>query len=309
MLTIDKWVEDLILALDIKMEKGDHWVTLSNGHRVMLDGEGVVKAGYNNFIGKPISEITSPETKEGQGKGEKAPKPIPIAHKNTPLHPKQKLPSSADFIEKNWQRIQNEKKGISEDKARREAAKEYFRTYLQNKFVETTIDGQPAQVHLTGKTWSEFFKDPHNFEAKAAVLQKVPELIRKGEKTAEYQLPKHDHKDFDGFYHIEQKILDPRDGTKKLLVILDVGKTAKSREDYNQYFFTAHTATDAKKSLASLLTTGKPSKGATVTFDSTKPEDIIPDIYEIVKLDVQEDSAPAADSASINAWLKRRQFF
>jgi len=302
MLTINDWGK---VALDIKMEKGDHWVTLSNGRRVMLDSEGTVKAGFKDFIGKSLSDINAPPKDKKDAK----PKPITIEHKNTVLHPKEKIPNATDYVEKNWQKEQSANKGMTEDKARRAAARKYFRTYLQDRYVETTIGGQPAQIHLTGKTWSEFFKDPHNFEAKVAVLQKLPELIRKGAKTAQFQLPKHDHKDFDGFYHIEQKIPDPRDGTKKLLVILDVGKTARAKEDYNQYFYTAHTTSDAKKSLVSLTTTGNPLKRATVTFDTTKPKDIIPKSFEIVKLDVREEAKTAADSASINVWLKRRQFF
>ena len=161
-------------------------------------------------------------------------------------------------------------------------------------------------MHFSGKTWSEFFKDPHNFDVKVALMPKLPELIRKGMKTAEYQLPHHYHEDFDGFYHIETKIPDPRDGNKKLLVIMDVGKTAKSDDDYNQYFYTAQKAQDRK--MRPLHDFRNAADAATETYIGRLTNDSIPQRFEIVKFKVEPVKQGANDSNALIRWLKRQRF-
>lgn len=295
------WIASF-LAYDIKMEKGDQWVTLSNGSRIMIDAEGTVKAGYHGFLGKKVSDLKS---------SEKGGKPLTVTSKQRLLHPKKKLPDATKYIEARWSQLQKTEKDesgkpLTERKARERAAREYFRNNLQGCFVETTVKGKPAQVHFTGKTWSEFFKDPNNFDVKVALLPKLPDLIRKGMKTAEYQLPHNYHKDFDGFYHIETKIPDPRDGNKKLLVIMDVGKTAKSDEDYNQYFYTARAAQDKK--MRPDHDYRNAADAATVTNGSDLTTDSVPQNYEIVKIRVSPVTRGANDSFNFASWLKRRRF-
>lgn len=297
------WLE-CFLAFDIKMEKGDQWITLSNGRRVMIDAEGTVKAGFQGFLGKKVSDLKS---------GENGGKPLTVVGKQTALHPKKRLPDATKYVDARWSQIQKTEKDengkpLTERKARERAAREYFRNNLQGHFVETTINNQPAQIHFTGKTWSEFFKDPRNFEAKLAIMPKLPELIRKGMKTAEYQLPHHYHEDFDGFYHIETKIPDPRDGNKKLLVIMDIGKTAKSKEDYNQYFYTAQTAQDAKKVNPQNDFRKAAASAATGTYSGGFTNDSIASRYEVVKIEVKDVQQTANDSLNIACWLKRQRF-
>ena len=85
------------LALDIKMEKGDQWITLSNGRRIMIDAEGTVKAGFHDFLGKKVSELKTTEKKG---------KPLEVTKKLTALHPKKKLPDATKYVEARWSQLQ-----------------------------------------------------------------------------------------------------------------------------------------------------------------------------------------------------------
>ena len=291
---IDSWA----LALDIKMERGDHWVTLNNSRRVLLDKDGTVKAGFSGFVGKKVSELQTSKRDK---------KPPTVEYSHTALHPQKRLPDATKYVDASWKQIQQtEKDGngqpLTERKARERAAKNYFRENLQNKFVETFIGKDPVQVHFTAKTWSEFFKDPNNFDVKVAIMPKLPDIIRKNMKTAPYQLPKHVHEDFDGFYHIEAKIPDPRNGTKDLMVYMDIGKNAKSQEDYTQYFYTARD----EKMRPPRSHGSAPARGATVAASGNLMNGSITPDWEVVKIDVKENIT-AQDTAGLMRWLMRKK--
>lgn len=127
-------------------EDKEQWITLKSGKKVKLDENGNVIAGFQGFMGKNVSKIKDVQTTE--------------------LKPYAKPSKSfAQYLEEHGGN-------------KKEAAHKYFQENLQGKYVTTTINGQPADIHFTGTTWQEIKKNIEKHPIKASFLEDVPNVLQ-----------------------------------------------------------------------------------------------------------------------------------
>lgn len=153
------------------MAEEKKWITLKSGKKVQLDENGNVTAGFQGFMGKHISKIKDTETKI--------------------LQPYSKPEKSFDeYLKENGGN-------------RKEAAKQFFKENLQDKFVSTTINGQPADIHFTGRSGEKFRAFVTEQNNKAYFLEEVPSVLQhykgSGKLTKERD-------DFSEFHYFEQTV-------------------------------------------------------------------------------------------------------
>ncbi len=259
------------------LKYGEHWVTLSNGSRVLLDKDGQVVAGFRAFIGKNISEC-GPSVLE--------------------LH-------KYSGVKKTFADCLKDAKG---KKRYEKAAKDYFDTNLKNTFVETALqNGKKIDIHFTGKTWGKISMDMRNDPLKAELVRFMPVVLQQRfhVKSRSNNKPRND---FDGFHYFKA-IVRTKDETGKAVVVrmrIDVGVRANSKDDFEAY----HMSYDSKKrSLAldvncrDISITGTHTQSGVVSqrrnFDTFArlAEDNINDFCEVVNLEIEEVVALAEDNA------------
>ncbi len=241
-------------------EDKEQWITLKSGKKVKLDENGNVIAGFQGFMGKNISKIKDVQTTE--------------------LKPYAKPSKSfAQYLEEHGGN-------------KKEAAHKYFQENLQGKYVTTTINGQPADIHFTGKSWQEFRKRIDAETTKASFLEDVPNVLQhykgSGNLTKE-------RNDFSEFHYFEQPVEKTVNGKSvKAKIQVDVGVRKGSENENEAYHYrTKEITEDAKKPELSLEVTAYPPiegkefpKETPPHFSQPALDKNIPVQYEIVNIEI-----------------------
>ncbi len=260
-------------------EEKEQWITLKSGKKVKLDENGNVIAGFQGFMGKNVSKLKEESKFEN--------KPYSKSGKNFET-----------YLQEN-----------GNDKTK--AAREFFRENLQDKYVTTTINGQPVDIHFTGGSWREFRRKIADSDIKASFLEDVPNVLQhyKGSGT----LTKN-RDDFSKFHYFEHEMEKEINGKKiKAGIKVDVG-TRKNTENENEayHYKVTKTTEDTKKAGGTAEGyhftpngVNEPQKEAPSHFSQPALDKNIPVQYEIVniEIDILEDKPMnrhdlAMDSAS-----------
>lgn len=235
-------------------EDKEQWITLKSGKKVKLDENGNVIAGFQGFMGKNISKLKE------ESKFENKPYSKPSKNFET-------------YLQEN-----------GNDKTK--AAREFFRENLQDKYVTTTINGQPADIHFTGASWRKIKMNIGNDEIKANFLEDVPNVLQHYKGSG--SLTKN-RDDFSEFHYFEQSIEKNINGKPvRAKIQVDVGVRKGSKNENEAYsYLVKNIAQDNKKShferLKEFKPNGTPSHFSNMAFDKN-----IPVQYEIVNIEITE---------------------
>lgn len=234
-------------------EEKEQWITLKSGKKVKLDKNGNVIAGFHEFMGKNISKLKE------ESKFENKPYSKPSKNFET-------------YLQEN-----------GNDKTK--AAREFFRENLQDKYVTTTINGKPADIHFTGKSWQKIKMGIGNDEIKANFLEDIPNVLQPYKGSG--SLTKN-RDDFSEFHYFEQAIEKNINGKPvRAKIQVDVGTRKDSDNENEVYSYLAKNITqDNKKShferLKEFKPNGTPSHFSNMAFDKN-----IPVQYEIVNIEIE----------------------
>ncbi len=262
-------------------EDRGQWITLKSGKKVKLDENGNVIAGFQGFMGKNISKIKDVQTTE--------------------LKPYTKPSKSfAQYLEEHGGN-------------KKEAAHKYFQENLQGKYVTTTINGQPADIHFTGKSWQEFRKRIDTDATKSAFLEDVPNVLKNYKGSG--KLTK-ERDDFSKFHYFEQTVEKNINGRPvKAEVKVDVGARKEAENDNEAYHYRTEEITeDEKKPVLSLEVTSYPLIEGKEFPKETPPhlsqpalDKNIPVQGEIVNIDIQilEDETMSRQNIIMDSASKR----
>lgn len=243
-------------------EEKEQWITLKSGKKVKLDENGNVIAGFQGFMGKNVSKLKE----ESKFKN----KPYSKSGKNFET-----------YLQEN-----------GNDKTK--AAREFFRENLQDKYVTTTINGQPADIHFTGGSWQEFRRKIADSETKASFLEDVPDVLQ------HYKTSKglsHARDDFSKFHYFEHEVEKEINGKKiKAGIKVDVG-TRKNTENENEaYHYKVTKITEDTKKAGGTAEgyhftpngINEPQKEAPSHFSQPALDKNIPVQYEVVNIEITE---------------------
>ncbi len=262
-------------------EDKEQWITLKSGKKVKLDENGNIVAGFQDFLGKNISKIKDVQTTE--------------------LKPYAKPSKSfAQYLEEHGGN-------------KKEAAHKYFQENLQGKYVTTTINGQPADIHFTGGSWREFRRKIADSDIKASFLEDVPIVLQHYKGSG--SLTKN-RDDFSNFYYFEHDVEKEIDGKKiKAGIKVDVG-TRKNTENENEaYHYKVTKITEDTKKAGGTAEgyhftpngVNEPQKEAPSHFSQPALDKNIPVQGEIVNIDIQilEDEAMSRQNIIMDSASKR----
>lgn len=254
-------------------EKDEVWITLESGKKIQLDENGYVIKGFSGFMGKHITQIKDHEEKilEPYGKTAK---------------------SFDDYLKEN-------------NNNRKEAAKQFFKENLQDKYVTATINGQEAYIHFTGKSWQEFRRKIDTDEIKASFLENVPEVLQHYKNSGKLTKERDDFSEFHYFEHIVEKNVNGN--TVKAKIKVDVGSRKDSSNENEAYHYKATDITeDTKKAGAIARGYRLPSFEGKEFHKETPPhlsqpafDKNIPQQGEIVNIDIQILEGKAMDRQNI----------
>jgi len=260
--------------------EGERWITLSNGKRCKIDGDGDVIAGFKGFMGKNISEIGPTETEMN-------------------LYSKP-AKSYGEYLK--------DAQEAGDKNSHAKAAKQFYRENLQNTYLTTTIGNYGEQdVLFTGKSGGKLLHDVGGNPLKAALIEDIPSVIQ-AKNYVDSGPPKDkdrkdkDRKDFDKFHYFRTTVIKNVDGKdRRVRVQVDVGQRRDSYE-VNEVYHLSH---DEKTKPA-----GSSIAGANYLppLPSELDENNIPQIFEFVNLEVLEEKEDMiADTLTFDATTLRRK--
>lgn len=253
---------------------GERWVTLSNGKRCKLDGEGTVIAGFEGFVGKNVSDL-------GQPKTEIKPYSRPVK-------------TFGEYLE--------EAKQAGDKNAHVKAARQFYKDNLQNTFVATSAgEHGDIDVHFSGKGWNKLSYEMESNPLKAALVEDIPDILKSYSHSGRNTKPRSDYK---GFHYFEKTIKKEIKGTSKTVKVkVDVGIRRDSQGGYEVYHLShdAKNRPDSEAARRDLPTSFEGRQPATAGVSSALAEESdlensIGQVFEFVNMEILEDIDSAADS-------------